>query len=38
MNKYELALVVSAKLEDEERSSCSGESQRLHYPLQRRDL
>ena len=37
MNKYELALVVSAKLEDEARDAVVEKAKRLHHTLQRRD-
>ena len=33
MNKYELAVVLSAKLEDEERASSTGEGTGLYHPL-----
>lgn len=36
MNKYELALVVNAKIEDEARAADCGKSKRLHRPLQRK--
>ena len=37
MNKYELALVVSAKLEDEARDAVVEKAKKLYYTLQRRD-
>ncbi len=36
MNKYELALVVSAKLEDEARDAVVEKAKELHHTLQRR--
>ena len=35
MNKYELAVVLSAKLEDDERAAASGEGERLYHPFRR---
>ena len=35
MNKYELALVVSAKVEDEVRDAVVEKAKRIHHTLQR---
>ena len=35
MNKYELAVVLSAKLEDDERTAALEEGERLYHPFRR---